>query len=63
MNTLIDQYNNSSNRSINKNPINTYYSDLTEKLEINPKAPKFKVNNRVRITEYKNIFSKCCTEY
>ena len=24
----------------------------------NPKAPKFKVNDRVRITKHKNLFSK-----
>ena len=28
----------------------------------NPKTPKFKVNDRVRITKYKNIFSKCDDE-
>ena len=27
-----------------------------------PKAPKFKVNDRVRITKYNNIFSKGYTE-
>ena len=31
-------------------------------LETNLKAPKFKVNDRVRITNYKNIFSKDYTE-
>ena len=35
---------------------------MTEKIETNPKAPKFKVNDRVRITKYKNIFSKDYTE-
>ena len=29
---------------------------------MNPKAPKFKGNDRVRITMYKNIFSKGYTE-
>ena len=29
---------------------------------MNPKAPKFKVNYRRRITNYKNIFSKGYTE-
>ena len=29
---------------------------------MNPKAPKFKVNDRVRITKYKNILSKGYTE-
>ena len=35
---------------------------MTEKTEVNPKAPKFKVNNRARITKYRNIFSKAYTE-
>ena len=35
---------------------------MNEKIETNPKAPKFKVNDRVRITKYKNIFSKGYTE-
>ena len=28
---------------------------MTEKIETNSKASKFKVNNRIRITRYKNI--------
>ena len=35
---------------------------MTEKIETNPKGPKLKVNSKVRITEYKNIFSKGYTE-
>ena len=41
-----------------KNLINADYSALTEKIETNPKAPKFKVNCIVRITKNKNIFRK-----
>ena len=37
-------------------------SNLTEKTETNLKASKFKVNDRVRITKYKIIFSKGYTE-
>ena len=59
---LVDQYNNSYHHSINKKSINADYSALTEKIETNPKAPKCKVNDRVRITKYKNIFSKGYTE-
>ena len=44
--------------SINKKPINPDYSTLTEKIETNLKAPNFKVNDRVSITNYKNVFSK-----
>ena len=35
---------------------------MTEKIEINPKDPKFKVNDRRRITKYKNIVSKAYIE-
>ena len=62
LNKLVDQYNNFDHHSINKKPINADYSALTEKIETNPKAPKFNVNNRVRITKYKNTFSKVYTE-
>ena len=62
LNKLVDQYNNTYNYSIGKKPINTGYSALNEKIETNPKAPKFKVNDRVRITEYKNVFSKGYTK-
>ena len=44
--------------SINKKPINADYYAFTENIQTNPKASKFKVSNRVRITKYKNIFSK-----
>ena len=51
LNKLVDQYNNTYHYCIGKNPINADYSDLTEKFETNPKAPKFKVNDRVRNTK------------
>ena len=31
---------------------------LLKKIETNPKVPKFTVNDRVRITKYKNILAK-----
>ena len=46
------------NHSVNKKPINADYSPFIEKIGTNPKAPKFKVNDRVRITKYKNISRK-----
>ena len=52
LNKLVDQYNNSYRDSINKEPINADYFALTEKTETNPKAHRFKVNHRVRITKY-----------
>ena len=35
---------------------------MTEKSETNPKVPKFKVNDKVIITKYNNVFSKGYTE-
>ena len=41
---------------------NADYSALIKKTETNPKAPKFKVSESLRITKYKNNFSKGYTE-
>ena len=62
LNKLVDQYNNTYHHFINRKPINADYSALAQNIEMNPKAPKFKVKFRVRITNYKNIFSKGYTE-
>ena len=62
LNKLVDQYNNIYRCYINKKPTNVDYSALTEKIETNYKTSKFKGNNTVRITKYKNIFSKDYTE-
>ena len=53
-----NKYNNVYHHSINKKSSNADYPALNEKIETDPKAPKFKVNDRVRITRHKNIFSK-----
>ena len=47
---------------LKKKPINANYSALTGKSERNPRVSKFIVDDRVRITKYKNIFSKVYTE-
>ena len=62
LNKSVDQYNNTYHHSINKKPIDADYSALTEKIETNPKCPKFKVNDRVKTTQCKNIFSTGYTE-
>ena len=62
LNKVIDKYHNTYYNFINKKLINADYSALTEKIDTNSKAPKFKVNDRVRITKHKNIFSKGYTE-
>ena len=46
LNKLVDQYNNNYHHHVNKNPIDADYSVLTEKIEVNSKAPKFIVNDR-----------------
>ena len=58
LNKLVGQYNNTCHHSISKKPINAYYSALTEKTEKIFIGPKIKVNNRIRIKKYSNIFSK-----
>ena len=62
LNKLAGQYNNTYHCSINKNPINADYCALIENIESNPKAPKFKINDKVRITKYKNIISEGYTK-
>ena len=64
LNKLVAQYNNTSlcHHSINKKLINADYSFLTQNIGSNPKTSKFEVNDRVRITKYKNIFSKRSSE-
>ena len=62
MSKLVDQCNSTYPHSVGKKPINADYSGLTEKIKTNLEALKFKVNDRVRITMYKNIFSKGYSE-
>ena len=62
LNKLVDQYNNTYHYSVNEKPNNADYSALTENIDSNPKAPKFKINDKVKISKYKNIFSKGYTE-
>ena len=45
-----------------KKHTNGDYSAMTGKIETNPKVSKFKVGDRIRITNYKNIFSKGYTD-
>ena len=59
---LADDYNNSYDQSIGKNTVDADYSALTEEIETNAKAPKFKVGDRVSITKYQNIFNKVYTD-
>ena len=47
---------------IGKKSINADYSVLTDEIESSHNVPTFKVGDRIRITKYKNIFSKGYTE-
>ena len=49
---------------LTEKPIYANYSALTKKIETDPKAPTFEAGERerVRITKYKNIFSKGYTK-
>ena len=58
LNKLVDDYNNTCHCSIKTEPVDDYYSALTEEIEKNPEVPKFKFCNRVRVTNYKDIFRK-----
>ena len=48
LNKLVDQYN-KTHHSVSKKSFNADYYALTEKIETNHKAPKFKVSDRVRV--------------
>ena len=56
---IVNEYNNTYHRTIKMKPAdvkdNTY---IDFKKEVNDKNPKFKVGGQVRISKYKNIFTK-----
>ena len=62
LNKLVDQYNNNYHHSICKKSINPDCSALTKKIETNIKAFKSKIDDRLRIPKYNNIFSKDYTK-
>ena len=58
-NDIVDEYNNTDHRIIKMKPIyvkNNYFAKYNE--ESNEKDPKFKLNDHVRTSKYKNIFAK-----
>ena len=56
---IVNEYNNTYHRTIKVKPVdvkdNTY---IDFEKEVNDRDPKFKVNDHVRISKYKNIFAK-----
>ena len=56
---IVQNYNNTINNSIKMKPKDVKNNNLTEYIEeFNKKNPKFKIGDYVRISKYKNIFSK-----
>ena len=56
---IVDEYNNTYHKTIKMKPIDVRDDSFAEyNEETNEKDPKFKVGDHVRISKYKNIFSK-----
>ena len=56
---MVNKYNNTVHRTIKMNPIDVKdHTYVDSKKEVNDKDPKFKVGDNVRISKYKNIFTK-----
>ena len=58
LNGIDDEYNNTYHRTIRMKPIDIKNDSFTEYNEESKEDPKFKVNDHVRISKYKNIFAK-----
>ena len=59
LNDIVNKYNNTVHRTIKIKPIDvTNYSYAEYNEDFNEKGPKFKVNDHIRISKYKNIFAK-----
>ena len=60
---IANKYENAVHRSIKMKPINVTSNSYAEYNEdSNVTKPKFKVDDRVRISKYKNIFAKAYTQ-
>ena len=60
---IIDKYNNTVNRTIKMKPTDVTSESYAEYNEVsNITKPKFKVGDHVRISKYKNIFTKGYTQ-
>ena len=56
---IVNKYNNTAHRTIKMKPIDVTNDSLAEyNAETNKKDPKFKIGDHVRISKYKNIFTK-----
>ena len=56
---IVGEYNNTYHRAIKIKPVGVKDNSCIDfKKEVNDKDPKFKVEDRVRISKYKNMFAK-----
>ena len=58
LNNLLGEYNNIYHRFTYIIPTDADYFDLYEEIDSSHRAPKFRVDDRVWIKKYKNVFSK-----
>ena len=59
LNDIVDEYNNTYHRTIKMKPIDVKSDSFAKyNRESNEKDPKFEVNDRVRISKFKNTFAK-----
>ena len=59
LNNIVNKYNNTVHKTIKMKPIDVTDDSYVEYNEdFNKKGPKFKVNDHVRISKYKNILVK-----
>ena len=62
LNKIVDEYSNTYHNYIGKKPVDADYSVLAEEIEADSKSREFKIGDSVRITKYKNVFSKDYTK-
>ena len=61
---IVDEYNNTYHRTIKMKPTDVKdNTNINIDKEINDNGPKFKVDDHLRISKYKNIFAKGYAPY
>ena len=56
---IVNEYNNTYHRTIKMKPVDVKYNTYIDfEKKVNDKDPKFKIDDQVRISKYKNIFAK-----
>ena len=63
VNAIVNKYNNTVHRTMKMKPIDvTTHPQAEYNEDSNEKNPELKFGDRVRISKYKNIFAKGCTQ-